>query len=281
MLAPFDVPSPTPGPFPLGPDSHRQPGVPRCTITRHTWRSVIFPGTVRDYWVSVPAQYTPDKPACVMVFQDGGRFVDEEGLERVPVVFDNLIHQGKLPVIIGVYVDPGEFPGLPPFIPPWQTAAEARNREFEYTMLTDRYARFLLEEILPEVGKTVNLRQDAAGRAICGASNGGICSFTAGWQRPDAFSKVMSQVGAFVNFNGGHVYPSLVRKTPRKPIRVYLQTGSHDLELDAGCFTLANLDMAAALRFAGYDYLFEYGDGGHDLYQGGANLPRTLPWLWR
>ncbi len=170
---------------------------------------------------------------------------------------------------------------LPPFVPPWQTAAEARNREFEYTMLTDQYARFLLEEILPEVGKRYNLRQDAAGRAVCGASNGGICAFTVGWQRPDAFSKVMSQVGAFVNFNGGHAYPSLIRKTPRKPLRVHLQTGSHDLELEAGCFTLANLEMAAALRFAGYDYQFDYGDGGHDLYQGGANLPQSLVWLWR
>lgn len=281
MITPFIIPAPTPGPFPLGPDSHRQPGVPRGAVTRHEWRSTVFPGTVRDYWVYVPIQYTAGKPANVMVFQDGGRFVDEEGLERVPVVLDNLIHQGKLPVIIAVFVDPGGYPGLPPYTPPWQTASEARNREFEYTMLTDQYARFVLEEILPEVGKRYTLTGEAAGRAICGASNGGVCAFTAAWERPDGFSKVLSQVGAFVDFNGGHNYPSLIRKTPPKPIRVFLQTGVTDLEIQAGNFTLANLQMAAALRFAGYDYRFEFGDGGHDLYQGGALLPESLIWLWR
>ncbi|MEI7436073.1 MAG: alpha/beta hydrolase-fold protein [bacterium] len=281
MSAHFVIPAPATGPFPLGPDSQRQPSVPCGTLTRHLWRSTIFPGTVRDYWVSVPAQYTPDKPANVMVFQDGLRFQDVAGQMRVPVVFDNLIHQGRLPVTIGIYLDPGNFPGLPPVVPPWQTAAEARNREFEYTMLTDQYARFLLDEILPEVGRSYNLTQSAAGRAVCGASNGGLCAFTVAWERPDAFSKVFSQVGAFVNFNGAHNYPPLIRRTPRRPIRVFLQTGTHDLEIQAGNFTLANLEMAAALDFAGYDYRFAYGDGDHGLEHGGAILPAVLEWLWR
>ena len=277
----FIIPTPRRGPFVLGPDSQRQPGVPQGTVRKAEWRSTIFPGTVRNYWVYVPAQYTPEHPANVMVFQDGGRFQDIDGQERVPVVFDNLIHQGKLPVTIGIFIDPGDYPGLPQVVPPWQTASEARNREYEYTMLTDQYARFLIEEMLPEVGKYYNLTQDAAGRAICGASNGGICAFTVAWERPDAFSKVLSQVGAYVDFHGGHNYPTLIRKTPRKPIRVFLQTGEHDLDIQAGNFALANLTMAAALHYAGYDYRFAYGDGGHDLELGGAILPEALVWLWR
>lgn len=281
MPAHFVIPTPTPGPFILGPDSQRQPGVPQGALSKHEWHSSIFPGTVRDYWVYAPVQYSPDKSANVMVFQDGGRFQDVDGQMRVPVVFDNLIHQVRLPVTICVFIDPGGYPGLPPYTPPWQTAPEARNREFEYTMMTDQYARFLLDEILPEVGSRYNLTQSAAGRAICGASNGGFCAFNAAWQRPDAFSKVISQVGAYVNFNSGHNYPWLVRSSPPKPIRVFLQTGTYDLEIRAGNFTLANLEMASALDFAGYDYRFAYGEGDHGLAHGGAILPEVLTWLWR
>jgi enterochelin esterase family protein len=281
MPEPFQIPTPTPGPFALGPDSQRRPGVPRGAVTQAEWRSTLFPGTLRDYWVYVPAQYTPDTPANVMVFQDGSRFQDVNGQERVPIVFDNLIHQGIMPVTIGIFVDPGNFPGLPPVTPPWQTASEARNRNFEYNSLGDLYARFLLEELLPAVGEHYNLTREAAGRAICGASSGGVCAFTAAWERPDGFSKVLSQVGAFVNFFGAHNYPSLIRSTPSKPLRVFLQTGLRDLDIQAGNFTLVNLEMAAALHFAGYDYRFEYGDGGHDLNHGGAILPEALTWLWR
>lgn len=281
MASPFMIPTPTRGPFLLGPDSQRQPGVPQGAVTRHEWRSTLYPGTVRSYWVYVPAPYTSAQPANVMLFQDGERYQNATGQMRVPVVFDNLIHRGEIPVTIGIFVDPGAYPGLPPVTPPWQTASEARNREFEYTMPTDLYARFLLEEILPEVGTRYNLTRDAAGRAVCGASNGGFCAFNVAWQRPDAFSKVISQVGAYVDFNGGHQYPTLVRKTPRKPIRVFLQTGIQDLEVQAGHFALANLQMAAALNFAGYDYRFEYDDDGHSLAHGGALFPDILRWLWR
>ena len=277
----FVIPEPKRGPFVLGPDSHRQAGVPKGAVTQFEWRSTIFPGTVRNYWVYVPSQYTSDKPANVMVFQDGVRYQDEEGMMRVPVVFDNLIHQGRLPVTIGVFIDPGHFPGLPLFVPPWQTAGEARNRDIEYNTLSDQYARFVLEEILPAVGEQYRLNQEASGRAICGASSGGVCAFTAAWERPDAFSKVLSQVGSYTDFRGGHLYPTLVRKTPPKPIRVFLQTGTDDLEIYAGSWTLGNLEMAAALNFAGYDYRFEYDDGGHSLEHGGAILPEVLTWLWR
>lgn len=261
--------------YALGPDSTRQENVPKGTVTQHHWTSKIFPGTERDYWVYVPAQYTADKPANVMVFQDGKNYVNEEGQFRVPIVFDNLIHKGEMPVTIGIFINPGE-------IPPTQPGGEVtRNRSFEYDELSDQYARFLLEEILPEVSKSHNLTQSADGRAICGISSGGICAFTVAWQRPDAFSKVLSHVGSFTNIRGGHVYPSLVRKTDRKPIRVFLQDGSGDLDNQHGNWPLANQEMAAALKFAGYDYRFEYGDGGHNGKHGGAILPESLKWLWR
>ena len=261
--------------YKLGPDSMEQPGVPKGTLTKHTWTSKIFPGTVRDYWVYVPAQYDPKKPACVMVFQDGGNYVKADGPFRVPTVFDNLIHKKEMPVTIGIFINPGTVPAA-------QKDQKPRsNRSFEYDTLSDQYARFLEKEILPEVSKKYNLRPDAAGRAICGISSGGICAFTVAWQRPDLFSKVLSHVGSFTNIRGGDVYPGLIRKTKPKPIRVFLQDGSGDLDNLHGSWPLANQQMALALKFAKYDYRFVYGDGGHNGKHGGAILPDSLRWLWR
>jgi enterochelin esterase-like enzyme len=261
--------------YPIGPDSQRHEGVPRGTITEHHWTSHVFPGTERDYWLYVPAQYRPDSPACVMVFQDGKNYLNEQGQFRVPIVFDNLIHKGQMPVTIGVFINPGVLPAKE------KGGKPQANRSFEYDSLSDRYARLLLDEILPEVGKSYKLVDNAAGRAICGISSGGICAFTVAWQRPDAFSKVLSHVGSFTNIRGGHVYPALIRKSDRKPIRVFLQDGSGDLDNEHGNWPLANQQMAAALKFAKYDYRFEYGDGGHNGKHGGAILPESLRWLWR
>lgn len=258
----------------LGPDSMEQPGVPRGTLTKAAWKSEVFPGTERDYWVYVPAQYDPNRPACVMVFQDGWTYANPKGQFRTTVVLDNLIHKKQLPVIVGIFINPGVIPPARPGGTP------RRNRSFEYDTLSDQYARFLEKEILPEVGKKYNLRQDAAGRAICGISSGGICAFTAAWERPDLFSKVLSHVGSFVNIRGGDVYPGMIRKTERKPIRVFLQDGSGDLNNLHGHWPLANQQMAAALEFAKYEYKFVFGDGGHNGKHGGAILPESLRWLW-
>ncbi|GIW96642.1 MAG: esterase [Pirellulaceae bacterium] len=265
--------------YELGPDSQRHEGVPRGTVTEYVWRSQIFPGTIRRYWVYVPAQYDGSSPAAVMVFQDGHAYVSEDGDFRVPIVFDNLIHKKELPIIIGIFIDPGHKKEQLPEKPGWRPTPE--NRSFEYDTLSDQYARFLLEEILPEVGKRYKLTDDPNQRAICGISSGGICAFTVAWQRPDAFRKVMSHVGSFVNIRGGHVYPSLIRKTPPKPIRVFLQAGANDLDNEHGNWALANQEMAAALKFAGYDYRFVFGEGGHNGRHGGAILPDSLRWLWR
>jgi enterochelin esterase family protein len=255
------------------PDSRERTDVPKgATKQMPPWKSTIFEGTTRDWWIYVPAQYRPENPAAVMVFQDGAGPKD-----YVPTVFDNLIAKGDMPVTVGIFIQPG-------------IRADGRaNRSFEYDTLSDQYARFLLEEILPEVEKTVKLRHDAASRAISGASSGGICAFTVAWERPNEFSKVLSWIGSFTNIangktmrEGGHNYEALVRKTfPRKPIRVFLQDGENDLDNANGNWPLANQTLAKSLSYAGYDYRFEYGHGFHSNRHGRAMLPDSLRWLWR
>lgn len=262
--------------YKLGADSERHEGVPKGTVTQKRWKSNVFPGTERNVYVYAPAQYDPSKPAAVMVFQDGHAYVNESGEFRAPVVFDNLIHKGEMPVTIGIFIDPGHKGAEAP-ASPWK----ADNRSFEYDSLSDQYARFLLEEILPEVGKDYRLTDDPDRRAICGISSGGICAWTVAWERPEAFRKVLSHVGSFTNIRGGHVYPAMIRKTPKKPIRVFLQGGTEDLDNEHGNWPLANQEMGAALKFAGYDYWFEFGHGGHSGNHGGAILPDSLRWLWR
>ena len=256
----------------LGVDSLPQEGVPKGTVTEHVWEgSRIYPGTTHDYWVYVPAQYTHAEPAAVMVFQDGQAYVTLERSVRAPTVFDNLIHKGEMPVTIGVFINPG------------RREEGFDQRSAQYVPIDDTYARFLLEEILPEVGKDYSLVDDAQGRAICGMSDGGLAAFTAAWHRPDAFSKVVSQIGSYTRLRGGSEYPYLIRKTrdEPKPIRVFIQGGMNDLNLTEGSWTLANLNMASALMFARYDHRVEIGDGGHDLVHGGAIFPDTMRWIWR
>jgi enterochelin esterase family protein len=259
--------------YKYGPDSAEQQGVPKGEITKYTWTSRVFPGTERDYWVYVPAQYDGKTPACVMVFQDGKGYLDSKGSFKTPIVFDNLIHQKKIPVMVGIFINPGTITK-----PDGKTVS---NRSFEYDSLSNQYAIFLDTEILPEVGKKVKLRQDAAGRGIGGISSGGICAFTVAWQRPDLFSKVLSHVGSFTNIRGGEVYPGIIRKTPKKDIRVFLQDGKNDLDNEHGNWWLGNLQMEAALKFKHYDYKFVPGEGKHDGNHGGAILPESLVWLWR
>jgi enterochelin esterase family protein len=254
------------------PDGREQLGVPKGTVKQMPpWKSTIFAGTTRDWWVYVPAQYRAESPAAVMVFQDGSGPKD-----YVPTVFDNLIAKGDMPVTVGIFIQPGVF------------ADKRSNRSVEYDTLSDAYATFLLEEILPEVEKTVRLRRDAGSRAISGMSSGGICAFTVAWERSNEFSKVLSWVGSFTNIaagasgrDGGHNYEAMVRRMPRRPIRVFLQGGANDLDNQYGNWPLANQTLARSLAFAGYDYRFEYGQGFHSVAHGRAILPDSLRWLWR
>jgi enterochelin esterase family protein len=278
-ISPADLKAITPsdsirGPYELGPDSTAQEGVPRGEVTQHHLAdSRTYPGVARDYWVYAPNQYDGSMPACLMVFQDGELYLDPQ--INITVAFDNLIHKGEMPLTIGLFVSAGD---KGPGMPIW---GGTDNRSLEYDTLSDLYARFLLEELLPALGEQYNLVSDPAGRAICGISSGGICAFTVAWQRPDSFSKVVSHCGSFTAVRGGNLYPSIIRKTAAKPLRVFLQTGTQDLNVIFGNWVIANQDMASALEYKGYDYQFVLGEGGHSLVHGASIFPETMRWLWR
>ena len=257
-------------------DSERQEGVPKGTVTKHVFQSQIFEGTYREYYVYVPEQYQADKPAALMVFQDGHAYVKEDGDFKVPIVFDNLIHKKEMPVTIGIFINPGHNSSQLP-----ENPFRASNRSWEYDELSDLYARFLIEELIPEVAKKYNLTTDPKMRAISGLSSGGICAFTAAWERPDYFYRVLSHIGSFTNIRGGHEYPSMVRRHAKRDIKVYLQDGSGDLNNPYGNWWLANQQMASSLEFRNYDYTFVKGTGAHNGKHGGAILPEALRWLWK
>ncbi|MHA3773273.1 alpha/beta hydrolase [Verrucomicrobiota bacterium sgz303538] len=286
--APSEKPAKAPSPddqYKLGSDSQPQPGVPQGKVTEYEWSdSKIYPGTVRKYWVYVPAQYDGTKPAALMVFQDGGGYTKRDGSWRVPVVFDNLIYKKEMPVTVAVFINPGDTPlkpGEPPRKRPDGRPASPKNRSVEYDTLSDAYVRFLLEEILPEVRKTVKITDDPNGHAIAGSSSGGICAFTAAWERPDQFRKVFSTIGSFTNIRGGNKYPELVRNTESKPIRVFMQDGANDLLNQFGSWPEANKAMYAALKDKGYDVQFVFGEGTHNPKHGASLLPDAMRWLWR
>jgi len=250
---------------------------PKGEVLKFTFdRSKIFPGTWREYWVYVPAQYKPDKPACVYVNQDGIQW-------KAPVVFDNLIHKGEMPITIGVFVMHGQVRAID------EAAALNRfNRSYEYDGLGDNYARFILDEILPEVekqkttdGRPIRLSKNANDRSIGGSSSGAVCAFTAAWERPDAFSRVFSAIGTYVGLRGADRYHTLIRKYEPKPLRIFLQDGSNDLNIYAGDWWMANETMERSLSFAGYEVEHVWGDGGHNGKQGTALFPQAMRWLWK
>ena len=263
--------------YPPHPDSQEQPGVPKGDVIEFTFEnSKVFPGTWRQYWVYVPAQYTPDKPACVYVNQDGRQW-------NAPVVFDNLIHKKEMPVTIGVFVMHGRVRAANA-----DAALDRFNRSFEYDGLGDNYARFILDELLPDVetkktsdGRPIRLSKNGNDRAIGGASSGAICAFTAAWERPDAFSRVFSAIGTYVGLRGGHSYSTLIRKYEPKPIRVFLQDGANDLNHYGGDWWMANQAMERSLAFAGYEVHHVWGEGGHNGRHGTAVFPDAMRWLWK
>ncbi len=265
--------------FKITPDHEGRAGVAQGRLLpMPAWTSKLYAGTTRDWWVYVPADYRPDGSAALMVFQDGHDYVNPKGNWRAPTVFDNLIAAGAMPPTVAVFVNPGHDPAKGPLERP----GRASNRSLEYNALGDRYVRFLLEEILPEVEKQFPVSRDPARRAIGGASSGAIAAFTAAWERPEAFGKVFSTIGSYVNLMGGNAYPALIRKTERKPIRVYLEDTAGDLDNPFGNWPIANQQMHAALRYMGYDVRFDFAEGyGHNSQHGGSLFPEAMRWLWR
>ncbi|HLL42185.1 MAG TPA: SMP-30/gluconolactonase/LRE family protein [Segetibacter sp.] len=252
-------------------------GVPKGEVLKLTFdKSKIFPGTWREYWVYVPTQYRPEKPACVYVNQDGIQW-------KAPTVFDNLIYNNEMPVTIGVFINPGVVKTTDT-----STALNRFNRSFEYDGLGDAYARFVLEEILPEVekqkssdGRAIRLSKSGNDRAIGGSSSGAVCAFTAAWERPAEFSRVFSAIGTYVGLRGADRYPTLVRKYEPKPLRIFLQDGTNDLNIYAGDWWKANETMERALTFSGYELQHIWGEGQHNSKHGTAIFPTVMRWLWK
>jgi enterochelin esterase-like enzyme len=258
-------PTELPARYAHGPDSFVQPGVPRGTLHEYEWdESRVFPGTRRRYWAYVPAQYTSAEPASLMVCQDAEWYMDLDFEVRAPIVIDNLIHEGEMPVTIVVFVEPSE------------------NRNAEYDAFSDTYAMFLLDEIIPAVCAEWAITDDPARWAVCGGSCGGNCAFTVAWFRPDRFRRVINLLGSFAQIPGGNPYPELIRETPPKPLRIFMLAETHDLDWGPDRNWLKeNLLVAAALSERGYDFHLVVGDGGHDGNHGGVILPDALRWLWR
>ena len=285
----------------FGPLSYLQPGVPSGTLSAkilHT--SKIYDGMKSEYWIYVPAQYDPKTPAALMVFQDGGGYIDREGNNPALNVIDNLIAQKKIPVTICVFINPGDISASPAtptynfvkaYSDKWSRSLKDSMRSTLYDTVSDRYGRFLHEEILPEIEAKYNIRKDAYSRAITGLSSGGICSFNAAWQLPDQFSRVISWIGSFTSIqwkedpslpDGGQDYPEKVLRESKRNLRVWLQDGAEDVEIDRyGSWPLANLRMANALKLKGYDFHFRFGPGTHNSGQGAAEFPEEMIWLWR
>jgi gluconolactonase len=263
--------------YPDDPASLEQAGVPKGELIKFTFEnSKIFPGTTREVTVYIPTQYKPERAACVYVNQDGVQW-------KAPTVFDNLIAKNEMPITIGVFITPGQVKA--------KNADEAlnrMNRSFEYDGLGEAYVKFLLEEILPEVekmktadGRQIRLSKSGNDRAIGGSSSGAVCAFTAAWERPNEFSRVFSTIGTYTGLRGADRYDILVRKHEPKPIRIFLQDGSNDLNNPFGDWFKANESMESALTWAGYDVNHFWGEGGHNGKHGTFLFPQAMRWLWK
>jgi enterochelin esterase-like enzyme/quercetin dioxygenase-like cupin family protein len=259
-----------------GTNSYTYPGIPKGKVTKYVWKSKVYENTIRDYYIYVPAQYDGTKEAALMIFQDGHNYAKEDGDYRVPVVFDNLIAQGKMPLTIGLFINPGHDTTTPAQTGPWK----ASNRSVEYDDVSDKYGKMLVQEFLPELNKNYKISSDPKMRAVCGLSSGGICAFTAAWFFPNQFQKVMSHIGSFTDIRGGDKYPSMIRKADKKELKVYLQDGRNDLDNQYGNWYLGNQQMEAALKYKKYEYKFVVDDGGHVGKYAGPALPEGLEWLW-
>ncbi len=283
--------APTDEVYHLGPDSEPHPGVPEGKIIGpETLASQVFTNTTRNYWIYVPAQYEPSKPARLMIFQDGHAFVSTNGEYRIPCVFDNLIYRREMPVTIAVFINPGHTPEQQESSSKnWGDSIATIAGTLEYNDLNDNYAKLIVNELLPVLNEKYNISKDPEDRAIAGASSGAICAFTVAWHRPDQFRKVISTIGSFTNIRGGHAYPDMIRNSQRKPIRVYLQDGLNDnrgKRRDGGYdpkwdWHAQNSKMVDAQTSKGYDLNDCWGIGTHSNKHGGASMPEKNRWLWR
>jgi len=286
--APLQTPDPDAF-YKLGPDSLPQDGVPKGEIRGpFTLPSNAYPGTQHTYWVYIPAQYDPSIPASLMIYNDGQAFMNPDGDIRAQNVMDNLIFRRELPVMIGVFINPGRRPDQPePNASEW--GDRTTNRPAEYNSLDDKYARVIVDELMPALNKEYNISKDPERHGIGGSSSGAIAAFTVAWQRPDNFRKVLSNVGSFVDLRGGNAYPDIIRKSDKKPIRIFLCDGRNDNRgqrpgeayNEARDWFSQNVRMMEALAAKGYDLNYAWGINKHGQKMGGAILPDMMRWLWR
>jgi enterochelin esterase family protein len=288
----FPAAAPMPNPdlhYSIHPDALEREGVPKGELRGpHTLPSQAYPGTQHTYWVYVPAQYDPAVPASLMVLNDGQAFKYEEGDVRAQNVFDNLIYRRELPVMLSVFINPGRTPEQPEPTPQ-EWGDRTTNRPTEYNSLDDKYARVIVDELMPALYKEYNVSKDPERHGIGGASSGAIAAFTVAWERPNEFRKVLSLIGSFTNLRGGHAYAELVRKSERKPIRIYMQDGRNDQRGfgRSGNYDplrdwfLQNVKLKDALVEKGYDVAYQWGIGRHSQKHGGSILPDMMRWLWR
>jgi len=273
----------------LGPDSLPHEGVPKGEVRGpFVLPSEAYPGTQHTYWVYVPAQYDPATPASLMIFNDGQAFVNPEGDVRAPNVLDNLIYRREIPVMLAVFINPGRRPDQPePKLSNW--GDRDTNRPTEYNTLDDKYARVIVDELLPALNKDYNISKDPERRGIGGTSSGAIAAFTVAWERPNEFHKVLSIVGSFVNIRGGDKYADIVRESAKKPIRIFMQDGRNDLR-GAGRggtydqrrdWFYQNVKLMQALTEKGYDVNYVWGLNLHGQKMGGPMVPEMMRWLWR
>ena len=281
--------------------SYLKPGTPSGTLSEkivHT--SKIYDGMKSDYWIYVPAQYKPNTPAALLVIQDGAGYSKRDGNNPALNVIDNLIADKKIPVMICVFINPGDIadsPGTPTYnfvkaySDKWHRTLKDSMRSTLYDTVSDRYPRFLRDEILADVQSKYNIRKDAYSRAITGLSSGGICAFNAAWQMPEQFGRVITWIGSFTaiqwkedpaNPDGGQDFPEKILREPKRNIRVWLQDGSEDQEnKNYGSWPLANVRMANALKLTGHDFHFSFSKGTHNSGHGAAEFPQEMTWLWR
>ena len=262
----------------FNPDSYPREGVPKGKLSeKHTITSKIYDGMKADFWYYASPGVDPAVPAPLMVWQDGQGLTSDFSRLRLFTVTENLIAQKLIPPMVHVLIAPGTSPDGKPM------------RSIEYDTVSDRYDRFLLEEVLPEVEKAYKLRPDGYSRGIAGESSGAICALNAAWYMPDKFTRVHSTIGSYTSIqwhpeqklDGGNLYPFMVRKQPKRNIRVWMSDGSDDLENNHGSWPLQNIQLANSLKMREYDFHFRFGQATHDPAQAGIDLPESLTWLWR
>ena len=261
------------------PDSYPQTGVAKGTLSeKHTITSKIYDGMKADYWFYASPGVDPKTPAPLMVWQDGqGLITGDLSKLRLFTVTENLVAQKLIPAMVHILIAPGFTPDNKPM------------RSIEYDTVSDRYNHFLMEEVLPEVEKSYKLRTDGYSRGIAGESSGGICSLNSAWFTPDKFARVHSTIGSYTSIqwhpedkqDGGNLYPYMVRKMPKRNIRIWMSDGADDLENAHGSWPLQNIQLANSLKMREYDFHFRFGLATHDSAQAAIDLPESLAWLWR